>query len=93
MKHFFVYFLLIGLLLWVRLDLYKEQNKTNLLNIELKKTQNKIDSLSQINHFLYENLYPCEIELNRNQVAHEIFMKRNPKAASQFRDIISNETE
>lgn len=93
MKHFFVYIILIGLLIWVRWDLYTLQKKETSLNTELLERKNKIESLSQINHFLYEKLFPCEIELNRHEIAYEIFMKRNPKAASQYRDIISNETE
>jgi hypothetical protein len=38
-------------------------------------------------------LFPIQIELGRYQVAYEIFMERNPKAASQYGDIISQETE
>ena len=37
--------------------------------------------------------FPCQIELNRYKIAYEIFIERNPKAASQFGDIISDETE
>jgi len=37
--------------------------------------------------------YSCQIELNRFQVAYEIFIKRNPKAAQQYSTIISEETE
>ena len=38
-------------------------------------------------------LLPVQIELGRYQVAYEIFVERNPKAASQYGDIISQETE
>lgn len=53
---------------------------------ELKYEKTKCDSM-------YAELYPCQIELNRFHVAYEIFSTRNPKAASQFGEIISNETE
>jgi hypothetical protein len=42
---------------------------------------------------LYAELFPIQIELGRYQVAYEIFAERNPKAAEQYGDIISNETE
>jgi hypothetical protein len=53
----------------------------------------KIDSLQHLVDSLDMENYPCQIELNRFQVAYEIFMKKNPKAASQYGDIISDETE
>ena len=45
------------------------------------------------NDSLYSELYPAQNELNRHIEAMHIFMKRNPKAANQFADIISEETE
>jgi hypothetical protein len=42
---------------------------------------------------LYSELYPCEIELNRFQIAFRILEDRNPKAAEQYGNIISDETE
>ncbi len=59
-------------------DILKSQTNDSL--------QNLVDSLRSEN-------YPCQIELNRYQIAYEIFMRKNPKAASQYGDIISNETE
>ena len=53
----------------------------------------KCDSLQKAVDSLHAENYPCQIELNRYQVAYEIFVERNPKAASQYGDIISNETE
>lgn len=52
-----------------------------------------IDSLQTIIDSLNVELFPCQVELNRHQVAYQIFMERNPKAASQYGDIISGETE
>ena len=48
--------------------------------------QNKIDSLET-------EMWPLKVELNRYEIAYEIFMERNPKAAQQYGTIISNETE
>jgi len=48
--------------------------------------QNKIDSLQA-------ELWPLKVELNRHEIAYEIFMERNPKGAKQYSDIISHETE
>ena len=52
-----------------------------------------IDSLQKRCDSLYYELFPAQIELGRYQIAYEIFLQRNPKAASQYGDIISNETE
>lgn len=51
------------------------------------------DSLQKLSDSLSMELFPKEIELGRYEVAFQIFMERNPKAASQFGDIISEETE
>jgi hypothetical protein len=59
----------------------------------IKNQQQTIDSLQVLNDSLNMELFPTEIELTRYQVAYEIFMERNPKAASQYGDIISGETE
>jgi hypothetical protein len=53
----------------------------------------KADSLQHVADSLQAELYPAAIELSRYQVAYEIFLKRNYKAASEYGDIISNETE
>lgn len=52
-----------------------------------------IDSLQNLADSLQAENYPCQIELNRYQVAYQIFMERNPKAAKQYGTIISEETE
>lgn len=59
----------------------------------VKSLQHKIDSIQSLNDSLSSVLFPVEIELGRYQVAYEIFMERNPKAASQYGTIISEETE
>lgn len=52
-----------------------------------------IDSLQNVVDSLHAENFPCQVELNRYQVAYEIFMERNPKAAKQYGTIISEETE
>lgn len=66
---------------------YKKQELTIL---ELNK---KVDSLQILSDSLNTELFPTEVELGRYQIAFQIFMERNPKAASQYGDIISEETE
>ncbi len=85
-------------LIWslIMLDKYKKlSEKTQIEFIiggDISKSQT-IDSLQHVADSLYDENYPCQIELNRFQIAYQIFLKRNPKAASQLGDIISNETE
>jgi len=55
-------------------------------HVEYKEQKKIADSLQA-------ELFPCEVELNRHKVALEIFMKRNPKAAAEYENIISQETE
>ncbi len=52
-----------------------------------------IDSLQNRCDSLYNELYPAQIELGRYEVAYQILLERNPKAAKQYGDIISEETE
>ena len=54
------------------------------------------DSINLLRHkkdSLYSEIYPVEIELNRFHIAFRILEDRNHKAAEEFGDIISNETE
>ncbi len=55
--------------------------------------RNRIDSLEKANDSLYTENYPCQIELGRYQMAYQIFLERNKKAAEQYGTIISQETE
>lgn len=61
--------------------------------VEIRRLNLKVDSLQNQVDSLHAENYPCQIELSRYQTAYEIFVKRNPKAASEYGDIISNETE
>ena len=60
---------------------------------EVKKCKNQITFLQYKSDSLNAELYPCQNELDRHIEALHIFMKRNPKAAEQYADIISDETE
>lgn len=68
--------------------LRSEKNQT--ISVDAKQ---KIDSLQRVADSLDMELFPVKIELGRYQVAYEIFMERNPKAAEQYGTIISEETE
>ena len=57
------------------------------------KQENRCDSLVKVCDSVSSELYYYENELNRYQIAYKIFLERNPKAASQYGTIISDETE
>lgn len=81
------------LFIFVSLQLSKEKQSLQPLKNELAKTKKSLDSLKVVSDSLYYELFPIQVELGRYQIAYEIFMERNPKAASQYGDIISEETE
>jgi hypothetical protein len=54
--------------------------------VELEQKVKVIDSLDA-------ELFPLEIELNRYEMAFQIFAKRHPVYAEIYASIISNETE
>jgi len=85
--------LLILLNIWTSLMWLKEVNFAPVKQVTLDSLQKANDSLVVVSDSLYMENFPCQIELNRYKIAYEIFIERNPKAASQFSDIISNETE
>jgi hypothetical protein len=60
---------------------------------ELSVRKHINDSLVHYSDSLYYELIPLETMFNRYEIAYFIFSQRNPKAASQYGDIISNETE
>lgn len=68
---------------------------TNVRNVSKIQKDNKIvvDSLQNLVDSLHAENYPCQIELNRYQMAYKILLHQNPNAAKQYGDIISNETE
>jgi len=68
-------------------------NKDKRKNDMIKAQNAKIDSLQKAVDSLHAENYPCQIELSRHQRAYEILLERNPDAAVDYGDIISNETE
>ena len=75
------------------LGLFVQVYSTSKSQNEVKVYKVKCDSLQRASDSLYNRLFPAEIELHRMQTAYEIFLERNYKAAEQYGDIISNETE
>jgi len=61
--------------------------------VEIEQLNKDVDSLTILSDSLSVELFPAQVELSRYQIAFELFVKRNPKAASQYGDIISQETE
>jgi hypothetical protein len=81
------------ILYFIYLEFYSPENKIEFIqggNIQKAQT---IDSLQNLVDSITAENYPCQIELNRYRVAFEIFMRRNPEAAEQYSNIISEETE
>jgi hypothetical protein len=68
---------------------------SNVRNVSIINKNNNyvVDSLQHVVDSLHAENYPCQIELNRYQMAYKIFLTQNPNAAKQYGDIISNETE
>lgn len=71
----------------------KEYSESKKQKVEIQQLSKRVDSLQKISDSLYFELFPSQVELGRFQVAYQIFLERNPKAASQYGDIISEETE
>jgi hypothetical protein len=63
-----------------------QQKELSKLRAEVKVQKEATDSIQAEN-------FPCQIELGRYQVAYQILLERNPKAAKEYGDIISDETE
>ena len=93
-KKFRIAFVIVCLsLLWSLLRLNIQNSYLEKKTIELEQVKKEMDSIQFVSDSMYAELYPCEIELNRYEIAYQIFLRRNPKAASQYGDIISQETE
>lgn len=59
----------------------------------LDSLQKRCDTLEKRYDSLHAEMWPIQVELNRFQMAYEIFLERNPKAAKEYGTIISDETE
>lgn len=60
---------------------------------QVKNLTTKVNELQIISDSLHAENFPCQIQLNRYQIAYEIFLERNRKAAEEYGTIISEETE
>jgi hypothetical protein len=83
-------------------DYKSQQYKKELQSIKprIDSITKKVDSLTRVYDSLlwkYDSLdaelYSSDLMLYRYETAYEILMERNPKAASQYGNIISDETE
>lgn len=93
-KKLMTYLVVLMLLtMWVSLMWNKSNSDLNEKKIEIKELSKRVDDLQKSNDSIAMEILPIQIELGRYQVAYEIFKERNPKAASQYDDIISKETE
>lgn len=79
--------------IWAVLKIDTLKHSLNKKTTEMNQITLQRDSLQKLSDSLSMELFPKEIELGRYEVAFQIFMERNPKAASQYGDIISEETE
>ena len=94
MKQLSIAFVIVSLsFLWSLSMLQTSRDRNTKLEKQKSELKKQVDSLEVLSDSLQVELFPAEVELTRYQVAYEIFLKRNPKAASQFGDIISDETE
>ena len=75
------------------IGLFIQVYSTSKSQTEVKIYRAKCDSLQNVSDSLYGELFPTQIELNRMRIGYNILLERNPKAAKQLGDIISNETE
>jgi hypothetical protein len=80
--------------IWVVLQNTSERYKIKKqYESEVKLLRDSLSLLKNEKDSLYAELYPCEIESNRFHIAFRILEDRNPKAAEQLGNIISQETE
>ena len=75
------------------IGLFIQVYSTSKAQTEVKNGKNRITFLQNQSDSLYSELYPAQNELDRHIEALHIFLKRNPKAANEYADIISEETE
>ena len=79
--------------LWVLMLLNSKLSQYHQMAIELNKLKNQNEYLQNKIDTLHDELFQKEIELFRRERAYEIFEERYPIAASEFNDIIADETE
>ena len=80
-------------LLWMTIMWNNDISRIKKQDLEISKLKVEVDSLKNLSDSLAMENFPILTQLGRYEIAYEIFNERNPKAASQYGDIISNETE
>ena len=80
-------------IIWITLMWSSSSLEVKDKEFQINQLTKQVDSLEVLSDSLKVELFPVEVQLGRYQVAYELFLERNPKAASQFGDIISHETE
>ena len=80
-------------IIWITLMWSSSSLEVKDKEFQINQLTKQVDSLEILRDSLKMELFPKEVEVGRYQVAFEIFKEVNPKAASQFDDIISNKTE
>ena len=90
MKYVLIFLFFLSIELYLRAD---SDYKTKAYADKSNELQKKLDSVTyQLDSVRYE-IFPLQVELNRHKIAYEILMERNPLCATQYGNIISNETE
>lgn len=80
-------------LIWgVNQNISKDSEITPLKEEIIKLNQN-VEKLESEKDSINMELFSTRVDLGRHEIAYEIFMERNPKAAEQYGTIISQETE
>jgi cell division protein FtsB len=79
--------------MWTLLRLNLKTSQYQQISNELKTLKNQNETLKKTIDTLNDELFKKEIELFRRERAYEIFEERYPVAASEFNDIIADETE
>ena len=77
---------IIGILTYQSVSLSKLKEQSILDKKKIHSLQYQVDSLNS-------ELFPLQVELGRYEMAYQIFLERNKKAAEQYSNIISEETE
>ena len=93
-KSFRIAFVVICLsFMWTLLRLNLKTSQYQQITNELSILKKQNETLKKTIDILNDELFEKEIELFRRQRAYEIFEGRYPIAASEFNDIITDETE
>jgi len=77
---------------WYRIEYALSANKIQ-CETQVRSLTHQVDSLNWLADSLRDEAFTSHVELGRFEMALEIFLERNPKAAAEYSTIISEETE